>query len=93
MRTSSGNKFSLGSAFGRRPDKHERQASYTGTDFGVSDQGTVRGNGGMHGDQPDSPSMRESGSGGAQLKKLGKTFAHNNLLPGLGNKDLKALQE
>lgn len=94
MRTASGGKFSLGSAFGRRPDKHERQASYTGSEFGA-EQGSARGTGGAYNDQPDSPNAttREGGSGGTQLKKLGKTFAHNNLLPGLGNKDLKALQE
>lgn len=104
MRAASGGKFSLGSAFGRRTDKHDRQPSYTGsTDFGASnnaDQGTTsRINGAAYNDQPDSPNARlsggegGSGGGGVQLKKLGKTFAHNNLLPGLGNKDLKALQE
>lgn len=106
MRATSGSKFSLGSAFGRRPDKHERAASYSGaTEFGLPparEPNHSRINGAAYNDTPDSPDARGSGgegggsgggSGGVQFKKLGKTFAHNNLLPGLGNKDLKALQE
>lgn len=101
MRAASGGKFSLGSAFGRKADKHERSASYSGsTEFGAADRNTSRINGAQYDEQPDSPNARMSGEGGSggggggvQLKKLGKTFAHNNLLPGLGNKDLKALQE
>jgi hypothetical protein len=111
MRAASGGKFSLGSAFGRKSDKHERSASYSGsTEFGLPsnpEQGRSRITGATYTDQPDSPNARMGGAGGeggggggiggggggVQLKKLGKTFAHNNLLPGLGNKDLKALQE
>lgn len=98
MRNSSGGKFSLGSAFGRRAD---RQPSYSGNDFAQPSSPqhntNTHGNSGISGnDEPGSPGVRESGTGptfDGLGKKLGKTFAHQSLLPALGNKDQRALQE
>jgi hypothetical protein len=71
-------KFSLAN-FGRK-------ASGTGGNDGPS-------NGFAH-ESPDSPT-RETGSNSLDGfgKKLGKSLAHNSLLPGLGNKEQRTLQE
>ncbi|WVR09377.1 hypothetical protein IAU60_006444 [Kwoniella sp. DSM 27419] len=86
LRGSSG-KFSL-SNFSRKvsgpPPAHAEPNSPT----------TANGYGNGAYDEDDSPTRDTHGGAGFDgLKKLKGTFAHNSLLPGLGNKDLRALQD
>lgn len=85
LRNTSG-KFSL-AHFGRK-------ASGAGHD-GPSSADRTNGH---YSDDPGSP-VRENGGGGGGGgldglgKKLGKSIAHQSLLPGLGNKEQRVLQE
>ena len=59
--------------------------------------GNHYGNNNGNGNTSDDPGSPGVTGGGATFdgfgKKLGKTFAHQSLLPSLGNKDQRALQE
>ena len=87
LRNSSG-KFSLPS-FARRNTAGEPPSSPSHTN------GT-----GVYDDDGNSPGRERDSSGGGVGggfdgfgRKLGKSIAHQSLLPGLGNRDLRALQE
>jgi hypothetical protein len=83
MRNTSG-KFTI--PFGRKSDK--TPASPTGTG---PTHGRFFSSGGGSGDDDFGPGGEKgSGSGGLNL---GKRIAHQRLIPGLGNQDLRQLQE
>ena len=83
MRNTSG-KFTI--PFGRKSDK--TPASPTGTG---PTHGRFFSSGGGSGDDDFGPGGEKgSGSGGLNL---GKRIAHQSLIPGLGNQDLRQLQE
>jgi hypothetical protein len=83
MRNTSG-KFTI--PFGRKSDK--TPASPTGTG---PTHGRFFSSGGGSGDDDFGPGGEKgSGSGGLNI---GKRIAHQRLIPGLGNQDLRQLQE
>jgi len=83
MRNTSG-KFTI--PFGRKSDK--TPASPTGNG---PTHGRFFSSGGGSGDDDFGPGGEKgSGSGGLNL---GKRIAHQSLIPGLGNQDLRQLQE
>ena len=84
MRNTSG-KFSI--PFGRKSDK--TPASPTGNG---PTHGRFFSSGGGSGDDDFGPGGQTGGSGSGGLN-LGKRFAHQSLIPGLGNQELRQLQE
>ena len=84
MRNTSG-KFTI--PFGRKSDK--TPASPTGTG---PTHGRFFSSGGGSGDDDFGPGGQTGGSGSGGLN-IGKRIAHQRLIPGLGNQDLRQLQE
>ena len=88
MRTTSG-KFTI--PFGRKSDsKGPASPTTTGPSHGRFFSGS--GGGGGSGDDDFGPGGNGGGSGSGGLN-LGKRIAHQSLIPGLGNQDLRQLQE
>lgn len=89
MRNTSG-KFSI--PFGRKSDsKGPSSPTTTGPSHGRFFSGSGGGGGGS-GDDDFGPSGNSGGVGSGGLN-LGKRIAHQSFLPGLGNQDLRQLQE
>jgi hypothetical protein len=84
MRNTSG-KFSI--PFGRKSEK--TPASPTGNG---PTHGRFFSSGGGSGDDDFGPGGQTGGSGSGGLN-LGKRIAHQSLIPGLGNQELRQLQE
>jgi hypothetical protein len=104
MRSASGSKFSL-SAFGRR-DKDKDHGQRVASESAAYNNNATGGGGyapsspvnhagaGYNSDgTPSSPTGGPGATFDVLGRKLGKTIAHQSLLPGLGNKDIRALQE